>query len=77
MIMKLSKFLWNHISDEQISWQEYSDQSSDSSDDIGGQTCHQCKRIERVVIWCQKCDRRGYCSSCLSRWWDWVSIQGY
>lgn len=50
-------------------FQEYSDASTNSSEEIGGQTCHQCRRNERdVVIWCLRCDRRGYCSNCISKW---------
>lgn len=50
-------------------FQEYSDGSMDSSEDAGGQTCHQCRRNDRdIVIWCLRCDKRGYCDSCISTW---------
>lgn len=49
--------------------QEYSDGSMNSSEDTGGQICHQCRRNDRDrVIWCQKCDKRGYCDNCISTW---------
>ncbi|XP_015939790.1 E3 ubiquitin-protein ligase JMJ24 [Arachis duranensis] len=58
---------------------EYSDASTDSSEetgDTGGQTCHQCRRNDRdrVVTWCQRCDRRGYCNSCISTWYSDISL---
>uniref|UniRef100_A0A5B7A1W7 Putative lysine-specific demethylase JMJ25 isoform X1 n=1 Tax=Davidia involucrata TaxID=16924 RepID=A0A5B7A1W7_DAVIN len=50
---------------------ETSDGSSDSSDDTGGQTCHQCQRTDRDrVIWCLRCDMRGYCDRCISTWYS-------
>ncbi|XP_062143885.1 E3 ubiquitin-protein ligase JMJ24 isoform X2 [Alnus glutinosa] len=50
---------------------EYSDGSMDSSEDAGGQTCHQCRRNDRdIVIWCLRCDKRGYCDSCISTWYS-------
>ncbi|XP_057499087.1 E3 ubiquitin-protein ligase JMJ24-like isoform X2 [Actinidia eriantha] len=50
---------------------ETSDGSSDSSRDTEGQTCHQCRQNDRDgVIWCLRCDRRGYCSSCISTWYS-------
>lgn len=49
---------------------EYSDASTNSSEEIGGQTCHQCRKTDRDgMMWCLKCDRRGYCSSCISKWY--------
>uniref|UniRef100_A0A5B6ZX44 Putative lysine-specific demethylase JMJ25 isoform X1 n=1 Tax=Davidia involucrata TaxID=16924 RepID=A0A5B6ZX44_DAVIN len=54
---------------------ETSDGSSDSSDDTGGQTCHQCRRNDRDrVIWCSRCDRRGYCDSCISTWYPGIPL---
>ncbi|KAK4273449.1 hypothetical protein QN277_021849 [Acacia crassicarpa] len=54
---------------------EYSDGSTDSSDDTGGQTCHQCRRNDRDrVIWCLRCDRRGYCESCILTWYSDMSL---
>lgn len=47
---------------------ETSEGSSDSSDNTGGQPCHQCRRNDHRVIWCLRCDRRGYCESCISTW---------
>ncbi|XP_058222715.1 E3 ubiquitin-protein ligase JMJ24 [Rhododendron vialii] len=53
-----------------------SDESSDSSDDSGGQTCHQCRRNDREgVIWCLRCDRRGYCSNCISTWYSDIPLE--
>lgn len=47
-----------------------SDPSTDSSSDSGGLTCHQCRKSKKdSVIWCLKCDRRGYCGSCISAWY--------
>ncbi|KAJ1377641.1 Zinc finger, RING-type [Sesbania bispinosa] len=54
---------------------EYSDGTSDSSQDTGGQTCHQCRRNDRDrVTWCLRCDRRGYCDSCISTWYSDISL---
>ncbi|KAK6915589.1 WRC domain [Dillenia turbinata] len=50
--------------------------SSDSSDDNGGQTCHQCRRNDRgTVIWCLRCDRRGYCSNCISTRYSGIPLE--
>ncbi|KAI8024292.1 Lysine-specific demethylase JMJ25 [Camellia lanceoleosa] len=50
---------------------ETSDGSSDSSDDTVGQTCHQCQRNDNdSIFWCLRCDRRGYCDSCISTWYS-------
>lgn len=50
---------------------EDSDGSTDSSEEAGGQPCHQCRRNDRdKVTWCLKCDRRGYCDSCISTWYS-------
>lgn len=58
-----------NISDEDEA-EEYSDGNSDSSDDSVGQPCHQCRRNDRDgVVWCLKCDKRGYCGNCISRWY--------
>ncbi|KAG9443765.1 hypothetical protein H6P81_015105 [Aristolochia fimbriata] len=47
---------------------DQSSKSSDSSADAGGQTCHQCRRSDRAtVIWCLRCDKRGYCDVCISK----------
>ncbi|XP_021898772.1 lysine-specific demethylase JMJ25 [Carica papaya] len=55
---------------------EYSDGTADSSEDTGGQTCHQCRRNDRCrVIWCLKCDRRGYCDSCISTWYSEIPLE--
>ncbi|KAK6154706.1 hypothetical protein DH2020_008954 [Rehmannia glutinosa] len=52
-------------------FEETSDGSTDSSDDTGGQACHQCRGNSRDrVIWCLKCDRRGYCENCISTWYS-------
>ncbi|KAI5398548.1 hypothetical protein KIW84_064070 [Lathyrus oleraceus] len=54
---------------------EYSDGTSDSSQETGGQTCHQCrKNVRDRVTWCLKCDRRGYCDSCISTWYSNISL---
>ncbi|XP_047307879.1 lysine-specific demethylase JMJ25 isoform X2 [Impatiens glandulifera] len=51
-----------------------SSNSNDGSDDLDGsgdQACHQCQRNDRVkVFWCLKCDKRGYCGSCISTWYS-------
>ncbi|KAF2316912.1 hypothetical protein GH714_042253 [Hevea brasiliensis] len=55
---------------------EYSDGSTDSSEDAGGQTCHQCRRNDRNrVIWCRRCDRRGFCDNCISAWYSEISLE--
>lgn len=49
---------------------ETSDGSSESSEDTGGQVCHQCRRDDtQNIVWCLKCDRRGYCEECISTWY--------
>lgn len=54
-----------------VCWfQEDSDGNMDSSEEAGGLTCHQCQNNSHDrIIWCLKCDRRGYCDSCISQWW--------
>eukprot|EP00257_Ricinus_communis_P024497 XP_025011911.1 lysine-specific demethylase JMJ25 isoform X1 [Ricinus communis] len=55
---------------------EYSDGNTNSSEDAGGQTCHQCRRNDRNrVIWCRRCDRRGFCDSCISAWYLDISLE--
>ncbi|PIN04335.1 putative transcription factor 5qNCA, contains JmjC domain [Handroanthus impetiginosus] len=55
---------------------ETSDGSSESSDDTGAQPCHQCRSKNRDrVIWCLKCDRRGYCESCISTWYSDIPVE--
>ncbi|XP_027105205.1 E3 ubiquitin-protein ligase JMJ24 isoform X1 [Coffea arabica] len=55
---------------------ETSEGSSESSDDTGGQPCHQCRRNDRDrVIWCLKCDRRGYCDICISTWYSDIPVE--
>ncbi|GJN31446.1 hypothetical protein PR202_gb19846 [Eleusine coracana subsp. coracana] len=34
----------------------------------GTQSCHQC-RNDGDVVWCTSCDRRGYCASCIAKWY--------
>uniref|UniRef100_A0A0D9Z783 JmjC domain-containing protein n=1 Tax=Oryza glumipatula TaxID=40148 RepID=A0A0D9Z783_9ORYZ len=36
-------------------------------------TCHQCRRVANT-IWCTSCDRRGYCTNCISRWYSDIPI---
>lgn len=55
---------------------ETSDGNSESSDDTEGQPCHQCRSNNKDrVVWCLKCDRRGYCENCISTWYSDISIQ--
>ncbi|XP_075523143.1 E3 ubiquitin-protein ligase JMJ24-like isoform X1 [Primulina tabacum] len=54
---------------------ETSDGSLESSDDTRGQPCHQCRRDDREMIWCLKCDRRGYCDSCISTWYPGIPVE--
>uniref|UniRef100_A0A7N0U5X4 Lysine-specific demethylase JMJ25 n=1 Tax=Kalanchoe fedtschenkoi TaxID=63787 RepID=A0A7N0U5X4_KALFE len=49
--------------------EEYSDGSTDSSDETDEQPCHQCQRNDKI-LWCLRCDRRGYCGSCISTWYS-------
>ncbi|XP_074311585.1 E3 ubiquitin-protein ligase JMJ24 isoform X2 [Silene latifolia] len=56
--------------------EDVSDASTDSSRDTGGLTCHQCQRSNKgSVIWCLKCERRGYCSSCISTWYANIPLE--
>ncbi|XP_034218040.1 lysine-specific demethylase JMJ25 isoform X1 [Prunus dulcis] len=51
-------------------------EGSESSEETGGQTCHQCRRNDRdTVIWCLRCDRRGYCDSCISTWYSDIPLE--
>lgn len=55
---------------------EYSEGSMNSSEDTGGQICHQCRRNDRErVVWCVKCDKRGYCDSCISKWYSDIPLE--
>ncbi|XP_077227282.1 jmjC domain protein JMJ24 isoform X2 [Tasmannia lanceolata] len=60
-----------------ISQGDHSPKSSDSSGEPGGQTCHQCRRNDReAVIWCLRCDRKGYCHGCISKWYPDIPLDG-
>ncbi|KAF3790354.1 Lysine-specific demethylase [Nymphaea thermarum] len=49
---------------------ENSGRSTESSGEASGQTCHQCRRNDKGrVIWCLKCERKGYCTGCISKWY--------
>ncbi|KAK3151599.1 hypothetical protein QOZ80_3AG0247920 [Eleusine coracana subsp. coracana] len=39
----------------------------------GTQSCHQC-RNDGDVIWCTSCDRRGYCASCIAKWYSDIPV---
>ncbi|XP_068663362.1 E3 ubiquitin-protein ligase JMJ24-like isoform X2 [Aristolochia californica] len=55
---------------------DQSSKSSDSSAEAGAQTCHQCRRTDRAtVIWCLRCDKRGYCDVCISKRYPDVPIE--
>ncbi|CAH9081363.1 unnamed protein product [Cuscuta epithymum] len=54
---------------------ENSEGSSDASDNTGGQPCHQCRQNSHRVIWCLKCDRRGYCERCISTWYPDIPME--
>ncbi|KAL8166366.1 hypothetical protein V2J09_007865 [Rumex salicifolius] len=54
--------------------EENSDAHTDSSDEMDGPTCHQCRRNAKEVVWCHRCDRRGYCGSCISTWYSDVPL---
>ncbi|XP_004495719.1 E3 ubiquitin-protein ligase JMJ24 isoform X2 [Cicer arietinum] len=65
----------SHMSLDPNATTECSDGTSDSSQDTGGQTCHQCRRSYRNrVTWCLRCDRRGYCDNCISTWYSDISL---
>lgn len=53
----------------------HSDAITDSSNDTGGPTCHQCKSNKGSVTWCLKCDRRGYCDNCISTWYTNIPME--
>ncbi|KAK9293348.1 hypothetical protein L1049_021340 [Liquidambar formosana] len=74
-VMDSSRSRSQRISDTSA-MEEYSDGSTESSDDTGGQTCHQCRRNDRDrVIWCLRCDRRGYCDICISKSYSDISLE--
>eukprot|EP00268_Persea_americana_P031660 TRINITY_DN3088_c0_g1_i4.p1 TRINITY_DN3088_c0_g1~~TRINITY_DN3088_c0_g1_i4.p1 ORF type:complete len:850 (+),score=160.46 TRINITY_DN3088_c0_g1_i4:453-3002(+) len=55
---------------------EHSYRSTDSSGDADEQTCHQCQRSDQDnVIWCRRCDRRGYCESCIYKWYPDIPLE--
>ncbi|OVA07109.1 zinc finger protein [Macleaya cordata] len=55
---------------------ENSDGSTDSSYGAGGLRCHQCRRNDSArVVWCMKCDRRGYCDNCASKWYPDIPLE--
>lgn len=56
---------------------ETSGGSSESSEDTGGgQICHQCRRDDSGrILWCLKCDRRGYCDECISTWYPDIPVE--
>ncbi|PKI51517.1 lysine-specific demethylase JMJ25 [Punica granatum] len=57
---------------------EESDGSTESSEDAGGITCHQCQsRYGDRIIWCLKCDRRGYCDSCISQCYSDIPLEDF
>ncbi|KAG9449367.1 hypothetical protein H6P81_009332 [Aristolochia fimbriata] len=35
----------------------------------GCTTCHQCKRSEKTVVWCSKCNSRRFCIQCIKNWY--------
>ncbi|KAK9673111.1 hypothetical protein RND81_12G147100 [Saponaria officinalis] len=56
--------------------EDLSDASTESSSDTGGLNCHQCQRNDKgSVVWCLKCERRGYCSSCITTWYSNISLE--
>ncbi|XP_051135650.1 E3 ubiquitin-protein ligase JMJ24 isoform X2 [Andrographis paniculata] len=58
---------------------EASDGSLESSDDdTGEQPCHQCRSSNRDrVVWCLKCDGRGYCESCIATWYSDIPVEEF
>ncbi|KAI3710317.1 hypothetical protein L2E82_40095 [Cichorium intybus] len=56
---------------------ETSGGSSESSEDTGGgQICHQCRRDDSGrILWCLKCDRKGYCDECISTWYPDIPVE--
>ncbi|KAI3890234.1 hypothetical protein MKX03_035170 [Papaver bracteatum] len=55
---------------------ENSDGSTDSSYGAGGLTCHQCRKNDTSrVVWCSKCDKRGYCDECASKWYPDIPLE--
>ncbi|CAN1161444.1 E3 ubiquitin-protein ligase JMJ24 [Linum perenne] len=58
---------------------DYSVGTTGSYEDTGGQTCHQCQRKDRSrVLWCLKCDKRGFCDNCITAWYPdilWEEIE--
>lgn len=55
---------------------ESSDGGTESSDGNGGQICHQCQQDDGdLAIWCLRCDRRGYCDSCISTWYSEIPLE--
>ncbi|GMI88887.1 hypothetical protein like AT1G09060 [Hibiscus trionum] len=53
------------------------DDSEDSSEEVFvGQTCHQCRQNDRErVTSCLKCEKRGYCDSCISTWYSHTPLE--
>ncbi|KAL6902079.1 hypothetical protein ACP4OV_004955 [Aristida adscensionis] len=39
-------------------------------------SCHQCRKVGSAV-WCASCDRRGYCATCISRWYSDIPMDDF
>ncbi|XP_010528894.1 PREDICTED: lysine-specific demethylase JMJ25 [Tarenaya hassleriana] len=58
-------------SQQSFSPMDYSGASTDASAETLEQTCHQCQRKdEEGIICCLKCNRRAFCSTCISTWYS-------
>lgn len=54
---------------------DYSGRSSDSYCEADGIICHHCRRnYKSNVLWCRSCDRKGYCESCILKWYSEIPI---
>ncbi|KAL3851301.1 hypothetical protein ACJIZ3_013183 [Penstemon smallii] len=44
--------------------------------ETGGLPCHQCRSIVGgdLMVWCVKCDKRGYCKNCILTWYSDIPI---
>ncbi|KAK8953324.1 Growth-regulating factor 1 [Platanthera guangdongensis] len=55
---------------------EYSGRSSDSYCEVEGIICHHCQKNYRSnVMWCRNCDRKGYCESCILKWYAEIPME--
>ncbi|XP_021692753.2 lysine-specific demethylase JMJ26 isoform X2 [Hevea brasiliensis] len=46
---------------------------ADLKEEVNYSSCHQCRKSDRKVVMCRKCNDKCYCSSCIRRWYPKMS----